>query len=73
VLKLLRVFFSLLSLLWVFIPNGSVVEYRGKGVEFSQGEGVDIDNTLASGFSQKAGGDLVEVVASITKGFEVHE
>ena len=55
------------------IVDRSVVEYRGKGVEFSQGEGVDINNTLASGFSQKAGGDLVEVVASITKGFEVHE
>jgi hypothetical protein len=55
------------------VADGSVVEYRAKGVEFSQGEGVDIDNTLSSGFSQKAGGDLVEVVASITKGFEVHE
>ena len=30
------------------VADGSVVEYRGKGVEFSQGEGVDIDNTLAS-------------------------
>jgi hypothetical protein len=30
-------------------------------------------NTLASRFSREEGGVLVEVVASISRGFEVHE
>jgi hypothetical protein len=36
-------------------------------------EGVDRDDTLASRFPHKEGGDLVEVVAFVARGFEVHE
>jgi len=50
--------------------HGSVVEYKNKVVGFSQGERVDLDVTLASSFSQKEGGDLVEVVASTVE--QVH-
>jgi hypothetical protein len=52
---------------------GVVMSTSDKVVGFSQAEGVDHDDTLASRFSQKEGGDLVEVVASVVKGFEVHE
>jgi hypothetical protein len=52
--------------------DGSVVEYKDMVVGFSQGEGVDLDVTLASRFSQKEGGDLVEVDALVAGGFEVH-
>jgi hypothetical protein len=51
---------------------GVVMSISNRDVGFSQEEGVDLDLTLALGFSEREGGDLVEVVASIGKGFEVH-
>jgi hypothetical protein len=40
---------------------------------FSQGEGVDHDDTLALGYCWSEGGALVDIVASIVQGFEVYE
>jgi len=31
------------------------------------------DDTLASNFSYKKGGDLIEVISLVAKGFDVHE
>ena len=52
--------------------DGSVVGYRDRVVGFYQGEGVDLDNTLALGFSQMEGVDPKEGVVLVVKGFEVH-
>jgi hypothetical protein len=54
------------------VTDGSVVEYKDKVVGFSQAKGVDLDVTLVSGFSKKERGDVLEVDASMAKGFEVH-
>jgi len=43
-----------------------------KVVGFSQEEEVDLDVTLALGFSKKERGDLVEVVSLVSRYFEVH-
>lgn len=40
-------------------------------IGFCQEEGVDLDVTLASRFSQKEGGDLVEVIDLVAKVFKV--
>jgi hypothetical protein len=53
--------------------DGSTMSIGDKVIGFSQIEGNDHDDTLASGFSQSEGVSLVEIVASIAKGFEVYE
>jgi hypothetical protein len=43
--------------------DGSVVEYVDRVVGLSQGEGVNLDVTPTSRFSQKEGDNLIEVVS----------
>jgi hypothetical protein len=50
-----------------------VMSSSDRVVGFSQAEGVDLNDTLASRFSELEGGALVEIVASVARGFEVHE
>jgi hypothetical protein len=53
--------------------DGVVMSNSGKFGVFSHTEGVDSDVVLASISSQIDGANLVKVVASTAKGFEVHE
>jgi hypothetical protein len=57
------------------VVNGSVVSYIDRVVGFSHGEGIDIDGTISlftKGFSQDEVFYHVEIVARVTRGFEVH-